>query len=278
MRAVTMNIQHGLTEDGAVGDLRAVGREVAALDPDLVAVQEVDYRQGRSGFVDQTAELAAGLGWGSESTLFAAHFSGSARGLRLPSLSRPARTPLARAAHAVLGAGGPAVGGYGVALFSRHPITRVLRQRLGAAPARLARTTSGPIPGLNYTVRIGQSRTLLAAEVDVEGTAWRIGCAHLELGQETASAQLFHAWRLLNTGIPGPAILAGDMNLAAPTVRQVSGTGQDTDASAPTFPATDPTATIDHILVGGPARVAGVETVRLSVGDHLALVADIDPT
>ncbi|MBD3689497.1 endonuclease/exonuclease/phosphatase family protein [Nanchangia anserum] len=273
MRIVTMNIQHGLREDASIGDLVAVGREVAALNPDVVAVQEVDHRQRRSGRASQVEQLLEGLAWPREGGHYCAFFSGSARGLRLPALTGTRATGVP-ALGRLLDAAGPAIGGYGLALLTPHRVRRVIRRRLGAAPARLKRSASGGVLGTGWTVAVGQNRTFLAAEIDVDSRPCRVGVAHLELGQATASAQLFGAWRLLNTDWPHPAFLAGDMNLPAQTVRQVTGVPEELDASAPTFPATTPRAQIDHVLGAGPVACDAVATHRFSVGDHLGLIAD----
>ncbi len=64
MRLVSFNILHGRrAEDGGVVDLDALVRSVVALDPDLLALQEVDVGVPRSGRVDQAAVVAAALGF-----------------------------------------------------------------------------------------------------------------------------------------------------------------------------------------------------------------------
>lgn len=58
----TFNIQHGRRADGSGVDVEAVGRSCAALDADVLAVQEVDVGVGRSGGVDQVAAIADATG------------------------------------------------------------------------------------------------------------------------------------------------------------------------------------------------------------------------
>lgn len=57
MRAVTFNIQHGTGGDAAV-----LGRVCAGLAADVLALQEVDVRVPRSGFVDQVTTVARATG------------------------------------------------------------------------------------------------------------------------------------------------------------------------------------------------------------------------
>jgi len=61
MRIFVYNIHHGEGEDGVI-DLDRTGDVIAASNPDLVALQEVDKNTTRSGHVDQTQVLAQRLG------------------------------------------------------------------------------------------------------------------------------------------------------------------------------------------------------------------------
>lgn len=87
LRVVTYNIRHGRGMDGRV-DLERTAQVLRDLEPDLVGLQEVDERVGRSGEVDQAAELGRLLG-------------------------------LEHAFGAFMDLGG---GRYGMALLARHPI------------------------------------------------------------------------------------------------------------------------------------------------------------
>ena len=58
LRVLTYNIHHGEGIDGKL-DLARIARVIESVDPDLVALQEVDQRVERTGGVDQPAELAA---------------------------------------------------------------------------------------------------------------------------------------------------------------------------------------------------------------------------
>jgi endonuclease/exonuclease/phosphatase family metal-dependent hydrolase len=61
LRVVTWNIHHGAGSDGKV-DLARIAAVLKRLEPDLVALQEVDVGVRRSGKVDQPAELARSTG------------------------------------------------------------------------------------------------------------------------------------------------------------------------------------------------------------------------
>lgn len=98
-RVLTYNMRHGARDDGTV-DLGAVARVIRESGADVVALQEVDAQQFRSGLVDQGRRLAAELGM---EPVFA------------PTLRR-------------------GVGRYGNALLSRFPVRE---QRSVALPAAL---------------------------------------------------------------------------------------------------------------------------------------------
>jgi len=56
LRVLTYNIHHGEGIDGVL-DLPRIARVVDSVDPDIVALQEVDQKTRRTGEVDQPAEL-----------------------------------------------------------------------------------------------------------------------------------------------------------------------------------------------------------------------------
>ena len=64
LRILAYNIHHGAGNDEKL-DLERIARLVHSLDPDLVALQEVDDRTERTGRVDQAAELGrlTGMAW-----------------------------------------------------------------------------------------------------------------------------------------------------------------------------------------------------------------------
>jgi endonuclease/exonuclease/phosphatase family metal-dependent hydrolase len=57
LRVLTYNIHHGEGADGKF-DLERIAKLINSLEPDLVAIQEVDVKTRRSSGVDQAAELA----------------------------------------------------------------------------------------------------------------------------------------------------------------------------------------------------------------------------
>jgi endonuclease/exonuclease/phosphatase family metal-dependent hydrolase len=101
VRVLCYNIHHGEGTDGKV-DLERLAKLISTAKPDLVALQEVDDKTGRTGGVDQTAELA-----------------------RLTGLT-------GRFAYQIDYDGGR----YGQAILSRHPISDVAIHLLPGMPDR----------------------------------------------------------------------------------------------------------------------------------------------
>ncbi len=62
MRLASFNILHGRTFDGGPASLERLVEACASLDADVLALQEVDRYQRRSGGVDQTAAVAEATG------------------------------------------------------------------------------------------------------------------------------------------------------------------------------------------------------------------------
>src|SRR5829696_6357719 len=106
MRLASFNLLHGMAvTDGRV-DPQRVCAAVAALDADVLALQEVDRDQPRSGGLDLTALAADALGARPEDSRFAPTLLGT------PGFDwRPARDDDAAG-----------VAAYGIGLVSRVPV------------------------------------------------------------------------------------------------------------------------------------------------------------
>lgn len=106
LTVMSYNVHHGEGTDGRL-DLARIARVITEAKPDLVALQELDVRVGRSDNVDQAAELA-----------------------RLTGMA---------------GAFGQAIpldgGAYGVGVLSRFPIVAEQNRPLPGSPEREARTS-----------------------------------------------------------------------------------------------------------------------------------------
>lgn len=252
LRVGTWNLLHGLAPDsGAVngealsGDVLAL--EAGHLDLDLLAIQEVDELQPRSGMRSQTEEIAKAL----QATDH--HFLAAVEG-----------TPGESWQPATHAGGGPQ---YGIGLISRLPVQQWHELRLPSAHSGmplLVPTEKGP--RLIYVS--DEPRVAVAAQL--EGLT--IACTHLSFVPGRNIRQLRAVMRWLNR-LPGPRLLVGDFNLPGGIPRRV--TGWSALARAATYPAWKPRVQFDHILADRPWQVDSVSTPHLKVSDHRPLVVEI---
>ena len=320
IRLLSFNLQHGRPGDGARLDpatapladsdiadagaarevLAALADQIRDIDPDVIALQEVDLGQRRSGRLDQTAVLADLLGWAGHR--FAATYAGPVVGLR----RRPRRSALTGRADDVLGplralfGAGPA--GFGNALLTRLPVRAWRVARLGRGPAVLTRRGGGrALDPRSYALSTSTMRNMIAAQIDpVDGAGGPGGLAvastHLATRTGTAAAQLAAAWAAL-AALPGPHALAGDLNLHAELLAPL-GIARDL-GEGPTYPSGAPARRIDHILTdpwptgadgmpvsaqeavgrtgGTLLRAVGSGVRSLVVSDHAATWVDLEP-
>lgn len=320
IRLLSFNLQHGRPGDGARLDpatapladsdiadagaarevLAALADQIRDIDPDVIALQEVDLGQRRSGRLDQTAVLADLLGW--DGHRFAATYAGPVVGLR----RRPRRSALTERADDVLGplrallGAGPA--GFGNALLTRLPVRAWRVARLGRGPAVLTRRGGGrALDPRSYALSTSTMRNMIAAQIDpVDGAGGAGGLAvastHLATRTGTAAAQLAAAWAAL-AALPGPHVLAGDLNLHAELLAPL-GIARDL-GEGPTYPSGAPARRIDHILTdpwptgadgmpvsaqeavgrtgGTLLRAVGSGVRSLVVSDHAATWVDLEP-
>ena len=320
IRLLSFNLQHGRPGDGARLDpatapladsdiadagaarevLAALADQIRDIDPDVIALQEVDLGQRRSGRLDQTAVLADLLGWNGHR--FAATYAGPVVGLR----RRPRRSALTGRADDVLGplrallGAGPA--GFGNALLTRLPVRAWRVARLGRGPAVLTRRGGGrALDPRSYALSTSTMRNMIAAQIDpVDGAGGAGGLAvastHLATRTGTAAAQLAAAWAAL-AALPGPHALAGDLNLHAELFAPL-GIARDLGEGA-TYPSGAPARRIDHILTdpwptgadglpmsaqeavgrtgGTLLRAVGSGVRSLVVSDHAATWVDLEP-
>ena len=320
IRLLSFNLQHGRPGDGARLDpatapladsdivdagaarevLAALADQIRDIDPDVIALQEVDLGQRRSGRLDQTAVLADLLGW--EGRRFAATYAGPVVGLR----RRPRRSALTGRADDVLGplralfGAGPA--GFGNALLTRLPVRAWRVARLGRGPAVLTRRGGGrALDPRSYALSTSTMRNMIAAQIDpVDGAGGPGGLAvastHLATRTGTAAAQLAAAWAAL-AALPGPHVLAGDLNMHAELLAPL-GIARGLGEGA-TYPSGAPARRIDHVLTdpwptgadglpvsaqeavsrtgGTLLRAVGSGARSLVVSDHAATWVDLEP-
>lgn len=257
MRLATFNLLHGRSlHDGAVRAER-VSAAVAALDADVLALQEVDRGQPRSGLLDLTAVAAQAMGAGEHRFVAAV-------------VGTPGQTWAPW--HSAADDTGPH---YGIALVSRFPVLQWQVTRLPAAPVR----SPVYVPGAGLMLLRDEPRVLLAAVVDAPGGPVTVASTHLSFVPGWNMRQLRAATRALRS-LPAPRVLLGDLNLPAALVR--AGSGWRPLARRATYPSPAPRAQLDHVVADprgshllGP--VLQVCTPEMPISDHRPLVVQLGP-
>lgn len=261
MRLVTFNLWSGRsrTPKPAAGrprrstgvDLDLLRAAITELDPDVLALQEVDRRQSRSQHAD-LAEVAAEA-MGAREHRFVPTLSGTPGAMW--SLSAPAHRPGSE---------------YGIALLSRFPVARWQDVPLPA----LRPSFRVMLPVVRQHLTVGEEpRAAIVAHLDTPSGPLAVANTHLTWIPGSGIRQLQVVTRALGE-LPDPVLLVGDFNMWGPLPRMI--TGYRPLAVHPTYPAAKPSRQLDHVLLRGrgPAVLA-TRAVRLAVSDHLALVVDL---
>ena len=255
MRLASFNVLHGRSlADGQVDTERLVAACVS-LDADVLALQEIDRNQARSGGVDQTAAVAEGMGapaWRFEPAL----------------IGEPGATWRAAAEEDDPAS---AEAGYGVGLVSWLPVRawHVIRLRAAKVRAPVA------VPGGRgrFILLPDEPRVALAAEVETPIGPIVVATTHLSFVPGWNLVQLRRVTRALEA-IGLPCVLLGDLNV--PGRLPVRATRWRSLATVRTFPGSKPSMQIDHALGHGLLPVVTSAGAReLPLSDHRALIVDV---
>jgi endonuclease/exonuclease/phosphatase family metal-dependent hydrolase len=253
--------------------------ELLQLGPiDVIALQEVDRFQERTGLVDQARLVAETIGarhWRFVPSVRGTPGIASEGAAWVPATeaddlpedqSEPPERTAARA--------GPR---YGIALISRYPIRQWRVRRIPPVPVSLplmAPTTSGRPKAVRVP---DEPRTAVSGIVELPHADVTVATAHLTFVPGYNTKQLSEL-RAFLAGRPRPMILLGDFNTPGGIPGLVTGWTQI--ARTPTYPVVKPRVQFDHIMADGwneealtQAR-ASAQAVPLPVSDHCALVAE----
>lgn len=252
MRLATFNILHGRSvHDGDV-KLGRLADAIRDLDADIVALQEVDLDQPRSGKADLTAVAAEAMH--AVSHRFVAALAGT-----------PGATWMA-----ATGREQPGTAAYGIALLSRFPAEMWQVVRLPRIPMRFPMYLPGPN---RVQIVHEEPRAAMVGRFDTPLGPLTVANTHLSFVPGWNRVQMRRLIRDLR-GFDGPRMLMGDLNVTPPSPTRW--TTMRPLAEALTFPTENPDRQLDHILTDDPGlRVEHCESVALPISDHRALVVDI---
>jgi endonuclease/exonuclease/phosphatase family metal-dependent hydrolase len=252
VRLATFNILHGRSPDDDTVDVGRLRDAVRTIDPDVLALQEVDRDQPRSHLADLTAVAAEAMG--AVAHRFVAAISGT-----------PGATWIA-----ATGKEQPGTASYGIALLSRYPATNWQVLRLPRIPARFPMWLPGP---RRVMMVREEPRAAVIGQLDTPLGPLTVVNTHLSFVPGWNRIQLRRMRRDL-AAFPDPVVLMGDLNMshldgaALPGYRPL--------AKAATFPAAAPERQLDHILVRGSFPDGGHSAApSVALSDHRPLIVDI---
>src|SRR6202012_1455312 len=252
MRVATFNILHGRTVGDGV-DPKRLWDCVRCLDPDILALQEVDCDQPRSERADLTAAAAEAMG--AVAHRFVAAIAGT-----------PGATWMA-----ANGREQPGTAAYGIALLSRYPVDSWQVVRLPRIPVRFPMY----LPGPNRVMVVDEEpRAAVIAQLHTPMGRLTVANTHLSFVPGWNRRQLRRLIQDLR-GLPGPRLLTGDLNM---TPQNVQGwAGIRALAAGPGCPAENPDRQLDHILTDDDRLHAGTAKAELMpISDHRPLVVDVE--
>lgn len=250
MRILSLNLQHGLNRAGEATSETELAAAVGGLEVDVVALQEVDRGQPRSGGIDQASVVATALGL--PHVRFAATLGGDVRHGKVP----PARW------------GEPDGAGYGLAIASRWPVIAWFVRPLPRLPTRYPVLKNG-----RPALRGDEQRGAVAAVLQTPRGPLSVCSAHLSLLAPMAVVQSRALLRSMAT-MPTPALVCGDLDLDPWLLDPLSPGWRLPRAR--TFPTAQPRRQIDHVLVRG-VGVTDVEAIELPISDHRGLLVELEP-
>lgn len=289
MRIATFNVLHGRPLAGgspASGTPeQPLADAVAALDVDVLALQEVDRYQGRSGDVDQAEIAATAMGatdW---------RYASALHGRSVPGVGwvRDRNVPGMRVYGPNEAADLAQISSHGTALLTRRTVKSWYVRRFPGAPGMLPLRVVGR-GGL--TLVRDHARVAIAAVLDGPRGPFTVVATHLSFvpGWNLGQLAAMHRWM---ADLPSPHVLLGDLNLVGPLPRALL-TGSELAegllarrgrlehrwhdlAKHATYPAPRPLVQFDHVLAAGiPGSAVRVSSApRSEISDHRPLIVEL---
>jgi len=249
LRVVNWNIHTGIGSDGRL-DLARTAQTLAALDADVIGLEEVDVHwAARSEWRDQVADLAESLNMRA--------FFGPIYDLDPPAPGEPRRR-------------------YGVAVLTSLPVLATENHEITRLSTQDAEPVPAPAPGFPEVV------------VSAGGARVHVYATHLDYRGDPSvrEAQVSDTLRILDEdrgrgGAAPQQVLVGDFNAPpeAPELAPLWGPLVDSWTGGPgtglTYPAAAPVKRIDYVTHSPNVETVSAEVVQTLASDHLPVVADL---
>lgn len=235
LKVLTLNLQQGKPRDRF--DLGLT--QIAALEPDVVLVQEADNGSPFSGWVNHTELIARAC----ELEHWQFLPGRSTWATVLPLISPRSKTLGSR--------------GTGVGIVSRYPATW---------HAHHLKTTRSLMRLRAMHVDMDQPRQVIAGTLDVGTEPVTVASTHLSWQVGVGADQLHQAETFLK-GLPGPWVLGGDFN------QRVNNSIWPSLVTGKTYPADKPRFQLDYLVSN--LEVACSSIHRFAFSDHCGVLARI---
>jgi endonuclease/exonuclease/phosphatase family metal-dependent hydrolase len=273
MRITSWNILHGMAiPPTPVADIAALAQaaEKIAKDlaPELVAVQECDYRLARTVDANQISEIAQSIG--AQYFAFAPCIIGTP-GEKWRKLNASDQAIITESDNA-----GTYEGAYGVGIASKIEVIKWHRLDLGNAPIGMPLLVPGDEgnPGKLRPIYIRDEPRVALAATLVNGIT--VINTHLSFvpGYNVKQLRAIKRWALqLEKEMNTTAIIVGDLNL--PKNLPVVASKWRSLATQATYPSWGAKIQFDYILTRSAMESTQLPTVATGVSDHLPLSVEL---
>jgi len=281
MRITSWNILHGMAippppnpQTGT--SLAEAGSEIATtLQPDLIAIQECDYRLSRSADANQIAEIAKSIG--ADFFAFAPCIIGTP-GEKWRKISAGDQSIIIEKESSSPYEGGYE-GRYGIGLASKIEVTQWHRLDLGSAPIGMPLLVPGEDgkPGKLRPIYIRDEPRVALAATLINGIT--VINTHLSFvpGYNIKQLRAIKRWAEKIEKETGTiAIIVGDLNL--PKNLPVVASRWRSLATQATYPSWGAKIQFDYILSKSVLEAKHLPTVTTGISDHLPLTVELKIT
>ncbi|RKS68578.1 endonuclease/exonuclease/phosphatase family metal-dependent hydrolase [Motilibacter peucedani] len=263
MRIATFNLLSGRAMGSEAADPDVLRAAVQQIDADVLALQEVDRHQVRSGGIDQTALVAEAMR--AEHWRFVPALVGT------PGETWRAAGPQDEESDEG-GSHQPAA--YGIAIASRLPVVRWRVVHLRPVPVVTPMLLRNDAGRRRLVMVRDEPRAAVVAVIEGPDGPFTVANTHLSFIPGWNAAQLRRLVAAL-ADEPRPHFLVGDLNMPGKLPRDLC---RDWTmlATEKTWPTHVPRAQLDHVLGRGDVpEVRDAYALELPLSDHRALVVDL---